>query len=38
MKSKFLAARPNNLGQAGRIEGITPAALALVATHLRRGG
>jgi tRNA uridine 5-carboxymethylaminomethyl modification enzyme len=37
MKSKFLAARPSTLGQASRIEGITPAALALVATHVRRG-
>jgi tRNA uridine 5-carboxymethylaminomethyl modification enzyme len=36
MKSKFLAARPGNLGQASRMEGITPAALSLVATHVRR--
>jgi tRNA uridine 5-carboxymethylaminomethyl modification enzyme len=38
MKSKFLAARPGNLGGASRMEGITPAALALVALHVRRSG
>lgn len=36
MKAKFLAVRPTNVGQAGRIEGVTPAALALVAGHARR--
>jgi tRNA uridine 5-carboxymethylaminomethyl modification enzyme len=36
LKAKFLAARPSNLGQAGRIEGATPAALALIAAHARR--
>ena len=35
-KAKFLAARPASLGQAGRIEGVTPAALALIAAHARR--
>ena len=29
-------ARPRTIGQAGRIEGITPAALMLLAAHLRR--
>ena len=29
-------ARPRSIGQAGRIEGVTPAALALVAAHARR--
>jgi tRNA uridine 5-carboxymethylaminomethyl modification enzyme len=38
LKSKFLALRPRSLGQAGRVEGITPAALALVAAHVRRKG
>ena len=38
LKSKFLAARPASLGQAGRIEGVTPAALALIAAHARRRG
>ena len=36
LRQKFRAIRPNNLGQAGRIEGMTPAALALVAAHARR--
>ncbi len=36
LKAKFIAARPTNLGQAGRIEGATPAALALIAAHARR--
>ena len=31
-------ARPRTIGQAGRIEGITPAALMLLAAHLRRAG
>jgi tRNA uridine 5-carboxymethylaminomethyl modification enzyme len=29
-------ARPRTIGQAGRLEGITPAALMLLAAHLRR--
>jgi tRNA uridine 5-carboxymethylaminomethyl modification enzyme len=36
LREKFLAVRPRSLGQAGRIEGMTPAALALVAAHARR--
>ena len=36
LKAKFIAARPASLGQAGRIEGATPAALALLAAHARR--
>ena len=36
IKQKFVAVRPASLGQAGRIEGVTPAALALVAAHARR--
>ncbi len=36
LKQKFLAVRPANLGQAGRIEGMTPTALALVAARARR--
>ncbi|HEY1941501.1 MAG TPA: tRNA uridine-5-carboxymethylaminomethyl(34) synthesis enzyme MnmG [Roseiarcus sp.] len=36
LKAKFIAARPTSLGQAGRIEGATPAALALIAAHARR--
>ena len=37
LKQKLQAIRPNNVGQAGRIEGMTPAALTLVAAHARRG-
>ena len=36
MRQKFSAVRPRSLGQAGRIEGVTPAALAVVAAHARR--
>ena len=36
LKQKFDAARPANLGQASRIEGVTPAALALVAAYTAR--
>ncbi len=36
LKAKFIAVRPASLGQAGRIEGATPAALALIAAHARR--
>jgi tRNA uridine 5-carboxymethylaminomethyl modification enzyme len=34
---KLEAHRPGNLGQAGRISGITPAALTLLAAHLKSG-
>lgn len=33
---KLMAVRPLTLGQAGRIEGVTPAALALVLAHLKK--
>jgi tRNA uridine 5-carboxymethylaminomethyl modification enzyme len=36
LKAKFIAVRPASLGQAGRVEGATPAALALIAAHARR--
>ena len=36
IKQKFIAARPASLSQARRIEGVTPAALALIAAHARR--
>jgi tRNA uridine 5-carboxymethylaminomethyl modification enzyme len=35
-RQKLAAMRPRTIGQAGRIEGITPAALTLLAGHLRR--
>jgi tRNA uridine 5-carboxymethylaminomethyl modification enzyme len=37
LRQKFLTVRPSSIGQAGRIEGMTPAALALVAAHARKG-
>ncbi len=36
MRQKFSTARPRSLGQAQRIEGVTPAALAVLAAHARR--
>jgi tRNA uridine 5-carboxymethylaminomethyl modification enzyme len=36
LRQKFELARPRSIGQAGRIEGVTPAALALVAARARR--
>jgi tRNA uridine 5-carboxymethylaminomethyl modification enzyme len=36
MKQKLQAHRPRTIGQAGRIDGITPAALTLLVAHARR--
>lgn len=36
LKAKLLSERPADLAQAGRIEGMTPAALTLLAAHARR--
>ena len=36
LRTKFLSTRPRSIGQASRIEGMTPAGLALVAAHVRR--
>ena len=36
MRQRLTAAQPATLGSAGRIPGITPAALAALAVHLRR--
>ncbi|MEX0339383.1 MAG: tRNA uridine-5-carboxymethylaminomethyl(34) synthesis enzyme MnmG [Arenibacterium sp.] len=36
LRSKLEAAKPANLAQAGKIDGMTPAALALLLVHLRR--
>jgi tRNA uridine 5-carboxymethylaminomethyl modification enzyme len=36
LKTKLNAVRPSNLGQAGRIDGITPAALTLLMAKLRQ--
>jgi len=35
---RLAAIRPRTLGQAGRIDGVTPAALTLLAAHVRRKG
>jgi tRNA uridine 5-carboxymethylaminomethyl modification enzyme len=37
LAQKLAAVRPTDLAQAGRIDGMTPAALALVLVHARRG-
>lgn len=36
LRQKLAVARPSSLAQAGRIEGMTPAALSLLLFHLRR--
>jgi len=36
MREKLLAARPETLGQAARLPGVTPAALQAVLAHVRR--
>ncbi len=37
LKTKLSGARPENLAQAARVDGMTPAALALLLARLRRG-
>jgi tRNA uridine 5-carboxymethylaminomethyl modification enzyme len=37
VRQKLRSIRPRTIGQAGRIDGITPAALTLLAAHVRRG-
>ncbi|WP_029006674.1 tRNA uridine-5-carboxymethylaminomethyl(34) synthesis enzyme MnmG [Azorhizobium doebereinerae] len=38
LKVKLARVRPRTIGQAGRMEGMTPAALALLVTYARRQG
>jgi tRNA uridine 5-carboxymethylaminomethyl modification enzyme len=35
-RAKLTAARPRTIGQAGRLDGMTPAALTLLAAHVRK--
>jgi tRNA uridine 5-carboxymethylaminomethyl modification enzyme len=35
-RAKLTAGRPWTIGQAGRIDGMTPAALGILAAYLRR--
>jgi tRNA uridine 5-carboxymethylaminomethyl modification enzyme len=37
VRHKLETHRPRTVGQAGRLDGITPAALTLLVAHLRRG-
>ncbi|MDD2943413.1 MAG: tRNA uridine-5-carboxymethylaminomethyl(34) synthesis enzyme MnmG [bacterium] len=37
VREKLKSVRPATLGQAGRVSGVTPAALSLVAIYLKRG-
>ena len=37
IKQKLEAHRPRTIGHAGRIDGVTPAALTLLVAHVRRG-
>jgi tRNA uridine 5-carboxymethylaminomethyl modification enzyme len=38
VREKLISIRPASLGQAARIPGVTPAALSLLAIHLKRVG
>jgi tRNA uridine 5-carboxymethylaminomethyl modification enzyme len=38
VRQKLGSIRPRTVGQAGRIDGVTPAALTLLVTHVRRKG
>jgi tRNA uridine 5-carboxymethylaminomethyl modification enzyme len=37
VRQKLQSSRPRTVGQAGRLDGITPAALTLLVAHLKRG-
>jgi tRNA uridine 5-carboxymethylaminomethyl modification enzyme len=37
VRQKLLAVKPETIGQAARISGVTPAAISLLLVHLKRG-
>jgi tRNA uridine 5-carboxymethylaminomethyl modification enzyme len=37
VRQKLIAQKPRTIGHAGRIDGVTPAALTLLVAHVRRG-
>jgi tRNA uridine 5-carboxymethylaminomethyl modification enzyme len=37
LKQKLLAAKPENIGRASRIPGMTPAAISLLLVYLKKG-
>jgi tRNA uridine 5-carboxymethylaminomethyl modification enzyme len=37
VREKFISRRPETLGQASRIPGVTPAAIAILSVLLRKG-
>jgi tRNA uridine 5-carboxymethylaminomethyl modification enzyme len=38
VREKFRRHRPQTLGQAARIPGVTPAAISLLLVHIKKGG
>jgi tRNA uridine 5-carboxymethylaminomethyl modification enzyme len=38
VRQKLSRHRPDTLGQASRVSGVTPAAISLLLIHLKRGG
>jgi tRNA uridine 5-carboxymethylaminomethyl modification enzyme len=38
VRAKLAAHRPETVGQAGRISGVTPAAVSLLLVHLKKNG
>jgi tRNA uridine 5-carboxymethylaminomethyl modification enzyme len=38
VRQKLQKHRPETLGQASRISGVTPAAISLLMVHLKKGG
>ena len=37
VREKLIRAKPGTLGQAARLEGMTPAAIALILAHIKKG-